>query len=696
MKKKKSGSIGVKLSLIVAIVLMVVLGLKTVYDAVSLYHSEISANEKIELEKTRKLAREAEAVFASMYQSMKDMHIVVEESMKLPMERRERGLIIQCLEQIARENKEVDGIGVFFEAQKFDGKDAEMGRFIPYAEINGEAVNVSMLDPKQDEWYVKPLREKKTLILPPYRYEGELLTTMAIPILKNGEAVGVVTADINLNNLQERINAIEGNSADNVKLIVANDGTLVANSLDASMNTQNLLSKSPEIREYIEKIEAYEEVIVEKNSAVTGEDSKIIAVPINISGVEDNWIYQSVNTMDSFTENARGALFLAIGINIGMILLMILLIYFLIRRMIGIPVALTQAAMGKMAEYNFDLAEESKKAEKYRNKKDEIGEMLRSIALMTSNLKELVESISANTQNVAATAEELTATSENTAGSASEVATAVNNIAQGATAQAEDTQSAAQSVEVANQLLGQMIKVLDDLAVVTDTIDQKKEEGNKSLKELSHISEQNKKISMQISQVISENSTSAEKISAASEMIQAISDQTNLLALNAAIEAARAGEAGKGFAVVADEIRKLAEQSAGFTDEIREVIGELKAKSENAVKIMKEAEEVVRKEEKKVEETEEKFREISKALEDSKEIVEMINASSKRIEEENQNVVRVVENLSAIAEENAATTEEAAAAVDSQTESIHNISSASENLSAIAVELQDEVAKFRF
>lgn len=77
--------------------------------------------------------------------------------------------------------------------------------------------------------------------------------------------------------------------------------------------------------------------------------------------------------------------------------------------------------------------------------------------------------------------------------------------------------------------------------------------------------------------------TAAKEIDEVVGFIRTIAEQTNLLALNATIEAARAGEAGRGFAVVASEVKALATQTAKATEEISSQITEVQAATREAV-----------------------------------------------------------------------------------------------------------------
>jgi len=67
--------------------------------------------------------------------------------------------------------------------------------------------------------------------------------------------------------------------------------------------------------------------------------------------------------------------------------------------------------------------------------------------------------------------------------------------------------------------------------------------------------------------------------------MQEITDETHLLALNASIESAAAGEFGKRFAVVAGEVRRLAERTRQFTEEIQVVVNDVHASTQESVDV---------------------------------------------------------------------------------------------------------------
>ncbi|WEZ83278.1 HAMP domain-containing methyl-accepting chemotaxis protein [Rhizobium sp. 32-5/1] len=162
-----------------------------------------------------------------------------------------------------------------------------------------------------------------------------------------------------------------------------------------------------------------------------------------------------------------------------------------------------------------------------------------------------------------------------------EITGGTSNLAASADDLARRTEQQAAALEQSSRALGQLTEIVRSTA-------ESARKTTVSVDETHSYARHSGQVVSKAIDAMAAINKSSDKISTIISVIDEIAFQTNLLALNAGVEAARAGEAGRGFAVVAQEVRELAQRCAGAAREIKGLISESSAQVRSGVELVQE------------------------------------------------------------------------------------------------------------
>lgn len=418
-------------------------------------------------------------------------------------------------------------------------------------------------DPRQRPWYQEAQRENKQMITSAYQdaITQSLLVTIAEPIYKNGTFLGVVGADVLIDQLIDDVISLDAGK-DTITMLIDSDGTFLAHP------NKSLIKK--DVNRYFSEMtpQSIQESISTKRIDIANINGKTKLVYF-AKVPNTHWTFAVEMTQE--TEEAAHSALLREIILLSIVLTVIVaigvttLVNILFKDLLRVSNALAEISSGEG-----DLTQ---RLEPHSN--DEVGQLAINFNTFVSNmhsmvcrLRDISTTLARQANSTAESAEERNVRIQHQMDEINMVATAINEMAAATQEIAGNADNTAQTAEETVTASSHGAEQVSQSQHSIDNLAKEVETATAVIEELHH---------------------NAQNINTILSTIQNIAEQTNLLALNAAIEAARAGEQGRGFAVVADEVRILSQRTHASTQEIQQMIEALQGTTQKAVGIMQDS-----------------------------------------------------------------------------------------------------------